>query len=697
MLSPSVARVSGLHGLRGATAAPALQILPVEPMRRPLFFLVLAAAVTSGHAAGASPAPDWTTGDIEMELRLPDGDGGFEPTDDVSIREHFNRANCLCEDVEFAVRFSLVDVPATLDPDPVRVWFGSNCDSSMTQERDQNCTMEYEFTDVEALRNPQDVPFPVSSLTESCDPNEAERNVYALIDPENNGINTEEGDYTAEPLPITADTRPPPAPHDIEASGGESAVQISWTLPDTNIEDVKYFQVLCARADGSVDDADDFPRSSPLYLTSAEACGAADESICPQPASVSRVTPGGIDAAAIDAAPAADAGAVTCTDLPGELETLGPMHVCADADGTESSVRVEGLENGVAYRIVLVVVDPARNPYALDLGEHTPSQVKDFWEHYHDRGGTAEGGCDLVGGSSGAAAALVLFLAAVLFAPGRRRRGRRIGGALLLLFAGGQVASAQPWWESASEDVQEEVGPAPVHWDLEIKFGPYVPAIDSEFDLGADEVGPFEQMFGDGPFLMSGMTLDRYFVHPAGQLGLTSSIGFLTKSARAFQVDGNGDVVTNEDGVPIRASGDSNKFRLIPMSLGVVYRYTQLDDLFHIMVVPYGRLGLSYYYWWVTSPSGDIAQVPTDDCPDLEDCTGDKARGGSLGWQATGGLALRLERIDPDAEVALRTELGIEHAGFMVEYTHAVVDGFGSDKKLSVGDGTWFGGINFEF
>lgn len=61
------------------------------------------------------------------------------------------------------------------------------------------------------------------------------------------------------------------------------------------------------------------------------------------------------------------------------------------------------------------------------------------------------------------------------------------------------------------------------------------------------------------------------------------------------------------------------------------------------------------------------------------------------------GLAVRAERIDPDAETSLRTELGIEHAGFFAELTYANVDGFGSGDKLVVGDLTWFGGINFEF
>lgn len=664
-------------------------------MRRPLSLLAAAAAVGSSALAVAGPVPEWAGGTIDLELRLPDGDGGFEPKNEVEVEEYFNRANCLCDEAEFAVRFTLVDPPASVDPDAVEIWFGTSCDTDMVSERLTNCTMQHEFTDAEALRSPQQVPFRVSEIAGSCDPNERERNVYALVDPGDDGIDTAAGDYSAEPLPIAVDTRPPPAPRDIEASGGEDAVQVSWTLPDDNSEDIKYFQVLCARADGSTSDDDGFPRTSPRYLTTAEACGVADDSVCPQPVSVSRL--GDIDAGAGDAAPPADAGAVECGDLPGELEALSSMHVCGEADGTESSIRVDGLENGVPYRIVLVVVDPSRNPLALDLGEHVPSQAKDFWEHYHDRGGTAEGGCDLVGGSSGLAAALVLLVAVVLFAPGRRRR--RIGGglALFLVAAAGRAVSAEPWWESVDEPVQDEVGAAPVHWDLEIKFGPYVPAVDSEFDLGEDEVGPFEQMFGDGPFLMSGLTLDRYFLHPAGQLGLTGSLGFLTKSARAFQVDGEGNVVTNEDGVPIRSEGDSNKFRLIPMSLGVVYRYTQLDDRFHALVVPYGRIGLSYYLWWVTAPSGDIAQVPTDDCPDLDGCSGDRARGGSLGWQASAGLALRLERIDPDTEVALRTELGIEHAGFMVEVTYAAVDGFGSDRKLAVGDATWFGGINFEF
>jgi hypothetical protein len=40
---------------------------------------------------------------------------------------------------------------------------------------------------------------------------------------------------------------------------------------------------------------------------------------------------------------------------------------------------------------------------------------------------------------------------------------------------------------------------------------------------------------------------------------------------------------------------------------------------------------------------------------------------------------------------------GIQHAGIYGELSLAKVDGFGSDKKLSVGDRTWFVGVDFEF
>src|SRR5687767_10123826 len=110
---------------------------PLEPMRPPSLLLVLAALVASGSAVAAPPI-DLGGGTIEIELQLPDGDG-FAPKSDEENEEHFNRANCLCPDVPFALEFSLKDAPAALESEPVSVWFGTQCDSSDPTIRDANC------------------------------------------------------------------------------------------------------------------------------------------------------------------------------------------------------------------------------------------------------------------------------------------------------------------------------------------------------------------------------------------------------------------------------------------------------------------------------------------------------------------------------------------------------------------------------
>jgi hypothetical protein len=265
--------------------------------------------------------------------------------------------------------------------------------------------------------------------------------------------------------------------------------------------------------------------------------------------------------------------------------------------------------------------------------------------------------------------------------------------AVVLLAA--NAASAQPFFEELDEDVPGEPSPSDVKWNFELKFGPYVPDVDSEFE----GTGPFERVFGDGPFLMSQLALDRFFLWPSGgQLGASFGLGFLTKKAPVFaDDDGDGMADVDMDGNPIRVSGENTSFRMVPLSASAVYRLTLLDDRLNIPIVPYGRLGLSYYLWWVTRPDGSTARACEEPGDDPETCQTTAGRGGSLGFQGTVGFAVRAERLDPDAGVNLRNELGIEHAGVFVEMTYAQVDGFGDDSKLSLGDLTWAAGINFEF
>jgi hypothetical protein len=696
-----------------------------RPDLRSLVPLFLAGALMPAMRSAGAQVPDVDLGssDIAMKLELPTGDEDFEaPASEEDIREFMNLANCTCGDKNFRVEFRLDPVPSTPLPsaaEEVDLWVGTSCAQEDTAEQERLCNQVDGFAEVDDLLMVPTREISVRDLIGvngdgPCQQEEGQdRSVYAIVDENSDGF--DEGVDYQNSLAIKTDTDPPPEPLDIRGNGTEGGLEISWDLPTSREEDIRYFQVLCSRVDdegntqglGSVEQ---------LYLTANDVCpGGPDDGVCPRlpSGSTERIVQGGGDAGTADAGTGADAGAgddagppagECATGVPEPLANLDPAYLCGQADGMASSVEATGLANGVAYNVVLLVIDWSRNVTAIYIDEPlTPRPVKDFWEDYKERGGNAEGGCNVgqAGLGGGLVIALGVALAFGLRRGSRRRRGGGAGAALLLVLGlAPGAASAQPWWEEGFEDPVQAEGPTQPNWGLEIKLAPYVPDVDSEAGISSGGSGPFEDMFGDGPFLMSAITLDRYILYPLGQLGVSATVGFMTRSANAFELDEDGNTVDDDmNGKPDRSGGDSNTFRLFPASLGVVYRYTQLDDKLRVPIVPYGRLGLSYYTWWITGPSGDTAEAPTDDCPDIEDgdCEGDRARGGSLGWQATAGIAIRAERIDPDAEVSLRTELGIEHAGLVFEFTYAKVDGFGASKKMAVGDATFFGGINFEF
>jgi hypothetical protein len=739
-----------------------------------VFALPLLALLLRPSEAGAY---DMMGATIELELQLPSGDTFTPNTNPQDIREHFNLAGCTCDSTsdnpaQFAVEYNIANYPmGGLLSEKVYIFVGNSCDTSDLQVRDMNCGEPFEtFGDIKSLYDqaPQKSYLDVHTLTSlrepTCAPVSQSRSVYAIVDENLDGVG--DGDYASAPLTIDYDLEPPPIPDDISATGGENAIQLKWKLPSENTTDIQYFQVLCAREDGSSSEADGFG-GDPDYLLARDVCNR-DDGTRPIPAYVDGDQEG----------PDAGVGRRPITDFPA-LYDMDSSAICGEATGSNSGVRVEGLENGVAYRLVLVVVDPARNATALDLGSFTPQPVKDAWELYLDEGGHADGGyCFVATASFGdydhpfvrvlrdfrddtlAKTALgrrfiswyyatspplahfiarhtwarvighillyPLVLAAAIWeytgffgklallllfvAWRRRRKGLPIfarpsalklasaTGVLLLLGLAGS-ASAQPYWDDVNDEVERQEERS--YWNFETRMGPYVPSVDDEFRDSGSSARPFETTFGKGPFLMTQLSLDRFFLFPEGQLGVTASIGFMGKKKNAFQVDGNGNVVLDEDGDPVRSPGDKTAFRLMPTSIGAVYRATILDDQFGIPLVPYGKAGIAYYLWWITDPSGGIAEAPTPDCMDAGEpgskCTGSRARGGSFGLQASLGLAIRAERIDPDAAFALRNEMGIEHAGFFAEVSWAQVDGFGADNKLSVGDATWYGGINFEF
>ncbi len=267
-------------------------------------------------------------------------------------------------------------------------------------------------------------------------------------------------------------------------------------------------------------------------------------------------------------------------------------------------------------------------------------------------------------------------------APTRGKRALAAAAASVAVLLGTvHVASAQAIYD---DDLDQEERAPVSQWVFELKFGPYTPDIDSEFNV---EKGPYQVTFGDPESgatdgLMTQIEVDRFFLFPGGQLGAAFGMGYMQKWAHAFAEDDMGNPIYS-----MRSTTDKTTFRLVPLYVGAVYRYTQLADRTVIPLVPYAKLGLAYDLWWITKGNGEVSKTDK----------GGEAKGGTLGWQGALGLSFRADAIDPGAARNMQTEMGVEHVGFFAEVSYANVNGLGMSHKLRVGDLTWLAGINFEF
>lgn len=229
---------------------------------------------------------------------------------------------------------------------------------------------------------------------------------------------------------------------------------------------------------------------------------------------------------------------------------------------------------------------------------------------------------------------------------------------------------------------------SPQRFGLEVKFGPYLPSIDRNYTGGG--LGPYANVFGeqgdDGiataqpkQGLFSVLGFEWQFYHLGGSFSLGTTIGIFRDTAQALQLEPN-------DAGSFRNAADQATFNVVPITVLLGYRFELLADRFKVPLVPYARGGLGYGFWWATK-GGDISTT----------ADGQKTRGGSLGWQANLGLMLRLDFIDRSSAVDLDRNTGVNHTYLFGEWQFSHLDGFGSAKRLAVGDDTFLVGFALAF
>lgn len=276
---------------------------------------------------------------------------------------------------------------------------------------------------------------------------------------------------------------------------------------------------------------------------------------------------------------------------------------------------------------------------------------------------------------------------------------------------------------------------SPQHFALEIKFGPYVPHIDDS--PGLDGNTPFSDLFGDRDApkgalpsyaLLTQVEFDYQFFRRFGILGVGLSAGYFQKKApqlvyfdagnqkRPCQIRGGGEGQPRQffhpatgmqltgDEREVCFSGDENSVSFVPLSLLLIYRFDYVARRFHIPLIPYAKVGLTYAIWWLGTSSQLVSEVRYNNGASVGEDARVPARGGTFGLVFQPGLALDLGAIDRQAARVMDRELGLNRVTAFFEMNLAWLNNFGvpGDRDgrpttLNLSDTIFSAGLGFEF
>lgn len=349
-----------------------------------------------------------------------------------------------------------------------------------------------------------------------------------------------------------------------------------------------------------------------------------------------------------------------------EPESLsGARSAGPTADGS-LSISSNIVENRLYY-VGVVTIDSALNESVLsDIIEAETIPTSDFFERYREQGGGEEGGYCSAGGNSAAGASM--FGLALLGLLGLRRRRALLVLAPLALLALPTTADAQ---HLTGVDLELNYE-TPITSALEIRFSPFEPAIDDEFE----GVGPYAEVFGDrNPWNME-FEYDYQFYRGIGSLAVSGEFGFVRVSGRS--VDSNG----------VR-SPDKTRFSRVPLRLGLVYRFDYLQTRYNVPFVVALKAGLDYHLWRTKGPDGLSESIEGDETF--------RARGATHGWHAGFALHLLLDWFAPGMARGFDSSVGVNNSYIFGEYRIESIDDFGDEKSWDLSSTSFVFGLAFEF
>ncbi|HET8540567.1 MAG TPA: MXAN_2562 family outer membrane beta-barrel protein [Anaeromyxobacter sp.] len=214
------------------------------------------------------------------------------------------------------------------------------------------------------------------------------------------------------------------------------------------------------------------------------------------------------------------------------------------------------------------------------------------------------------------------------------------------------------------------VGPSGRWGAVDVGMQRYRPNLDAEFTASPPADRPYQKYFG---------TSDGWMLHLGFSRALFTKVGSLEIGVRSgwFQDSGTG----FKEGT-LEPSSETTRFRMIPTSLALSYRFDWATERYKIPFAPYARLALERYNWWITDGSGSTSE-----------------KGATNGWSWTAGVAFLLDFLDPTLAREFDRDSGVNHTYLTFDVSKSYVDDFGSSTSwdLSNEDLSFALGLLFVF
>jgi hypothetical protein len=223
------------------------------------------------------------------------------------------------------------------------------------------------------------------------------------------------------------------------------------------------------------------------------------------------------------------------------------------------------------------------------------------------------------------------------------------------------------------------------NWGIELRLGPYSPAISNDPAAKSyyhDMFKAHDKSLFKGQPLMKAIEGDYYFWRDYGLLGALFRVGQWQASGTTFKCSSSVCSAATNTGIP---GTGTNQLLAIPLNVGLVYRMDLMKRYWNIPLVIYGKATIDYYFWWART-QGKIAK--TED--------GKSAKGGSWGYSYGGGLSFNLDFLDPRSSIHGRATSNIADSYLFMEVQQSKADNFGNKHHLDFSGTLYLAGISVD-